>query len=77
MPLSEICPAEREAPEEYLSASVRQLEALTALAAAPAGDGRALEELLKGLADTITNLTDSRTCLIVLFKKHGCHDEEP
>ena len=39
-------PEEREAPEEHLSASVRQLEALTALAAAPAGDGRALEALV-------------------------------
>ncbi|MDT5268169.1 MAG: hypothetical protein QOH49_355 [Acidobacteriota bacterium] len=71
MPLSEIYPAEREAPEEYLSASVRQLEALTALAAAPAGDGRALEELFSGLADTITDLTDYRTCLVVLFNEDG------
>src|SRR5215203_3016134 len=71
MPLSEICPAEREAPEEHLSASVRQLEALTALAAAPAGDGRALEELFAGLADTITDLTDYRTCLVVLFNEDG------
>jgi PAS domain S-box-containing protein len=71
MPLSEIYPAEREAPEEYLSASVRQLEALTALAAAPAGDGRALEELFAGLADTITDLTDYRTCLVVLFNEDG------
>src|SRR5215211_41248 len=71
MPLSEIFPAEREAPEEHLSASVRQLEALTALAAAPAGDGRALEELFAGLADTITNLTDYRTCLVVLFDEDG------
>ncbi|MDT7688256.1 MAG: hypothetical protein QOE46_1015 [Acidobacteriota bacterium] len=70
MPLSEIYPAERHAPEEYLSASVRQLEALTALAAAPHG-GRALEELFAGLADTITNLTDYRTCLVVLFNEDG------
>jgi PAS domain S-box-containing protein len=71
MALSEICPAERESPEEHLSASVRQLEALTALAAAPAGDGRALEELFAGLADTITDLTDYRTCLVVLFNEDG------
>ncbi|HEX8335578.1 MAG TPA: PAS domain-containing protein, partial [Pyrinomonadaceae bacterium] len=71
MPLSEICPGESEAPEEYLSASVRQLEALTALAAAPAGDGRALEELFAGLADTVTDLTDYRTCLVVLFDEDG------
>jgi PAS domain S-box-containing protein len=71
MPLSEIYPAEREAPEEHLSASVRQLEALTALAAAPVGDGRALEELFAGLADTITDLTDYRTCLVLLFDEDG------
>src|SRR5215210_3568104 len=71
MPLSEIYPAERGAPEEQLSASVRQLEALTALAAAPAADGRALEELFAGLADTITGLTDYRTCLVVLFGEDG------
>ncbi|MFL6284336.1 MAG: GAF domain-containing protein [Pyrinomonadaceae bacterium] len=71
MPLSEIYPAEqRDAPEEQLSASVRQLEALTALAATP-GDGRALEELFAGLADTITELTDYRTCLVVLFADDG------
>jgi PAS domain S-box-containing protein len=70
MPLSEIYPAERDAPEEQLSATVRQLEALTALASAP-GDGRALEELFAGLADTITELTDYRTCLVVLFADDG------
>jgi PAS domain S-box-containing protein len=70
MPLSEIFPVERDAPEEQLSASVRQLEALTALAAAP-GEGRALEELFAGLADTITELTDYRSCLVVLFADDG------
>lgn len=70
MPLSEIFPVERDAPEEQLSATVRQLEALTALAAAP-GDGRALEELFAGLADTITELTDYRSCLVVLFSDDG------
>ncbi len=70
MPVSEIYPAERPAPEEYLSASVRQLEALTALAAAPR-EGRALEELFAGLADTITRLTDYRTCLVLLFNEDG------
>ncbi|HEX7955891.1 MAG TPA: GAF domain-containing protein, partial [Pyrinomonadaceae bacterium] len=70
MPLSEIHPAERPAAEEYLSASVRQLEALTALAAAPR-EGRALEELFAGLADTITRLTDYRTCLVLLFNEDG------
>src|SRR5829696_1587065 len=70
LPLSEISAAERPAPEEYLSASVRQLEALTALAAAPL-EGRALEELFAGLADTITSLTDYRTCLVILFTEDG------
>jgi two-component system cell cycle sensor histidine kinase/response regulator CckA len=70
MPLSDIYPAERDATEEHLSASVRQLEALTALAAAPR-EGRALEELFAGLADTITELTDYRTCLVVLFNEDG------
>src|SRR5256714_1169758 len=70
MPLSEIYPDESAAPEEHLSASVRQLEALTALAAAPR-DRRALEELFAGLADTITRLTDYRTCLVVLFNDEG------
>jgi PAS domain S-box-containing protein len=70
MPLSDIYPAERDAPEEQLSASVRQLEALTALAAAPR-EGRALEELFAGLADTITELTDYRTCVVVLFQEDG------
>ncbi|HZT60949.1 MAG TPA: PAS domain-containing protein [Pyrinomonadaceae bacterium] len=72
MPLSEICADELAAPEEQLSASVRQLEALTALAAAPR-DGRALEELFAGLADTITSLTDYRSCLVVLFDDDGQH----
>ncbi|HEX8284251.1 MAG TPA: GAF domain-containing protein [Pyrinomonadaceae bacterium] len=70
MPLSEIHPAERPTTEEYLSASVRQLEALTALAAAPLEAG-ALEELFAGLADTITGLTDYRTCLVLLFDEDG------
>ncbi|HEY0173828.1 MAG TPA: GAF domain-containing protein [Pyrinomonadaceae bacterium] len=70
MPVSEIHPAERAATEEHLSASVRQLEALTALAAAPL-EGRSLEELLAGLADTITGLTDYRTCLVLLFTEDG------
>src|SRR5947209_7531980 len=70
MPLSELYPAEIGPPEERLSASVRQLEALTALAAAPR-DGRALEELFAGLADTITRLTDYRSCLVMLFNDEG------
>jgi PAS domain S-box-containing protein len=70
MPVSDIYPAERPATEEHLSASVRQLEALTALAAAPL-EGRALEELLAGLADTITGLTDYRTCLVLVFTETG------
>ncbi|MDQ5836812.1 MAG: PAS domain-containing protein [Acidobacteriota bacterium] len=71
MPLSEIYSEELAESGEQLSASVRQLEALTALAAAPR-EGRELEELFAGLADTITSLTDYRTCLVVLF-----NDEAP
>jgi PAS domain S-box-containing protein len=70
MPLSEIFPAVWADPDATLSASVRQLEALTALAAAPR-DGRALEQLFEGLADTITELTDYRSCLVLLI------DDEP
>ncbi|HLM56297.1 MAG TPA: GAF domain-containing protein [Pyrinomonadaceae bacterium] len=57
--------------EERADASLRQLEALTALAAAPS-TGRDLEEICAGLADTITGLTDYRSCLVVLLS-----DEEP
>ena len=64
MPVSEIYTERVEG--ERLSASVRQLEALTALAAAPS-DGRELEELFAGLADTITRLTDYRSCIVFLF----------
>src|SRR5437764_6621175 len=71
MPRSEICREEVSESGEHLSASVRQLETLTALAAAPR-EGRELEELFAGLADTITSLTDYRTCLVVLF-----NDEAP
>src|SRR5919202_1082272 len=71
MSLSEISRDELAESGEHLSASVRQLEALTALAAAPR-EGRELEELFAGLADTITSLTDYRTCIVVLF-----NDEAP
>ena len=71
MPLSEIYRDQLAESGEHLSASVRQLEALTALAAAPR-EGRELEELFAGLADTITGLTDYRSCLVVLF-----NDEAP
>ncbi|HEV3471096.1 MAG TPA: GAF domain-containing protein [Pyrinomonadaceae bacterium] len=66
MPLSEIFPADCADADFSLSASVRQLEALTALAAAPRA-GRELEQLFAGLADTITSLTDYRSCLVVLL----------
>jgi PAS domain S-box-containing protein len=71
MPLPEGYTPERTGAEEFLSATARQLEALTALAAAP-GDVRELEEIFAGLADTITRLTDYRSCLVVLFS-----DEPP
>ncbi len=66
MSVSETTTAERVDSEELLDASVRQLEALTALAAAPVS-GRELEQLFEGLAEQITRLTDYRTCLVSLF----------
>jgi PAS domain S-box-containing protein len=72
MPLPQIFPAEGADADLGLSASVRQLEALTALAAAPR-DGRALEQVFVGLADTITNLTDYRSCLVLLFTDEPPH----
>ncbi|MDQ3805681.1 MAG: hypothetical protein M3416_17865, partial [Acidobacteriota bacterium] len=72
MPLSEIFPADCADSEVGLSASVRQLEALTALAAAPR-TGRELEQLFAGLADTITHLTDYRSCLVFLLADEPPH----
>ncbi|HEU4598005.1 MAG TPA: GAF domain-containing protein [Pyrinomonadaceae bacterium] len=76
MPLTEIYPAERderaEETGERLSASVRQLEALTALAAAP-HDGRESQSLFKGLADSITRVTDYRSCVVLLFTEEAPH----
>src|ERR1044072_8656172 len=71
MPLSEIYPAEREARKDYTSSPSRRWEPPPPPTPAPAGDGRALEELFAGLADTITDLTDYRTCLVVLFNEDG------
>src|SRR5947209_6846885 len=70
MPLSEIYRDQLAESGEHLSASVRQLEALTALAAAPR-EGRELEELFAGLADPITRRTDYRSCLVMLFDEGG------
>src|SRR5688572_11704759 len=76
MPLTEIYPAERderaEESGERLSASVRQLEALTALAAAP-HDGRELRSLFEGLAESITRVTDYRSCVVLLFTDEAPH----
>ncbi|MCA1632737.1 MAG: GAF domain-containing protein [Acidobacteria bacterium] len=72
MPLTEFYTPERAETGERLSASVRQLEALTALAAAPR-DGRGLEDLFAGLADSITSVTDYRSCIVVLFTDEPPH----
>jgi PAS domain S-box-containing protein len=58
--------------ENRLLASVQQLETLTALATA-IKDVNELDNLLKGLADAITNFTDYRTCLILLFTDEPPH----
>lgn len=64
---------ERVEAESRLVASVQQLETLTALATA-IKDVNELDELLKGLADAITNFTDYRTCLILLFSDTAPHN---
>ncbi len=57
--------SDRLEAEKRLDTSVEQLEALAALAAA---DGpRAVEHAFEGLADSISSLTDYRTCLVALF----------
>ncbi len=76
MPLTDIYPSERderaEETGERLSASVRQLEALTAMASAP-HDGRELRSLFDGLADSITRVTDYRSCVVLLFTDEAPH----
>lgn len=62
---------DRVEAESRMIASVQQLETLTALATA-IKDVNELDELLKGLADAITNFTDYRTCLVLLLT-----EEEP
>lgn len=62
---------DRVEAESRLLASVHQLETLTALATA-IKDVNELDNLLKGLADAVTNFTDYRTCLVLLFT-----DDEP
>ncbi|GEM_PF-307973 len=63
---------ERVEAENRLLASVQQLETLTALATA-VKDVNELNRLLKGLADAITNLTDYRTCLVLLLTDEVPH----
>lgn len=58
--------------ENRLLASVQQLETLTALATA-IRDVNELDNLLKGLGDAITNFTDYRTCLVLLFTDESPH----
>ena len=58
--------SERVEAERRLSASVQQLETLTALATA-VEDPLEVEQLFTGLADSITRITDYRTCLVALF----------
>ncbi|HYN86783.1 MAG TPA: PAS domain S-box protein, partial [Pyrinomonadaceae bacterium] len=63
--------SDRLEAEKRLDTSVEQLEALAALAAA---DGpRAVEMAFACLADTISSLTDYRTCLVSLFTDETPH----
>lgn len=57
---------ERAEAEQRMLASIRQLETLTALATA-VKDATEANNLLVGLADSITNFTDYRSCLMILF----------
>lgn len=62
---------ERAEAEQRTLASMQQLETLTALATA-VKDSREADQLLVGLADSITNFTDYRSCVVLLFT-----DEHP
>jgi PAS domain S-box-containing protein len=57
---------ERANTEQRMLASMQQLEMLTALATA-VKDADAVDKLLVGLADAITNLTDYRSSVVMLF----------
>lgn len=58
---------ERAEMEQRTLASMQQLETVTALATA-VKDSDEVEELLVGLADSVTKFTDYRSCLVILFK---------
>ncbi|HEY0547682.1 MAG TPA: PAS domain S-box protein [Pyrinomonadaceae bacterium] len=62
---------ERVESEQRMLASMQQLETLTALATA-VKDSREADKLLVGLANSITNFTDYRSCVVMLFS-----DEQP
>jgi PAS domain S-box-containing protein len=57
---------ERAEAEQRMLASMQQLETLTALATA-VKDSSAVDNLLVGLADSITNFTEYRSCVVMLF----------
>ncbi len=59
---------ERAEAEQRMLASMQQLETLTALATA-VKDSKAVDRLLVGLADSITNFTDYRSCVVWLFRQ--------
>ncbi|MBV9210773.1 MAG: PAS domain S-box protein, partial [Acidobacteria bacterium] len=62
---------ERAESEQRMLASMQQLETLTALATA-VKDSREADKLILGVADSITNSTDYRSCVVMLFA-----DEHP
>lgn len=57
---------ERVEADRRLLASIQQLETLTALAT-DVKDSNEADDLLVGLAESITHFTDYRSCLVVLF----------
>ena len=59
---------ERAEMEERTLASMQQLETVTALATA-VSDSLEVDELLVGLADSVTDFTDFRSCIVVLFSE--------
>ena len=63
---------ERSKVEQRTLASMQQLETLTALATA-VKDSDEVEELLVGLAESITNFTDYRSSVVMLFNEDSTH----
>lgn len=63
---------ERAKMEQRTLASIQQLETVTALATA-VKNADEVGELLIGLADAVTNFTDYRSCIVMLFTEDASH----